>query len=120
MSVENVVRFFGKLETDESLAGEYTQATRGSMQEALRSAVVELAARHGCEFTADDLETHLDRVAAELGDDELDRVAGGGVEPSPFMPIDPLKGQASHGRFLEQLLQPPGGAGWDPSDIGHR
>jgi predicted ribosomally synthesized peptide with nif11-like leader len=120
MSVENVVTFLDRLKMDEELATEYARVTRNAMQEALRNAVVEVASKHGCRFTADELDAHLDQVTAELDDDELDQVAGGGVEPSPFMPVDPLKGQAGNIRNLARFLRPRGGAGWDPGDISHR
>ena len=118
MSTNAVVTFLDMLKTDESLATEYARATRESMQMALCRAVIEVAARHGCDFTADELDRHLDPLAAALDDNELDMVAGGGVEPSPFS--DPWKGRGGHERNLVQLLRPGGGASSDPGDTGHR
>ncbi len=107
MSTDAVVRFLDMLKTEETLATEYARATRESMQMALRRAVIEVAAGHGCDFTADELDRHLDHLAAALDDNELDMVAGGGVEPSPF--ADPWKGQGGHERNLVQLLRPRSG-----------
>jgi hypothetical protein len=108
MSTTAVVTFLEMLKTDETLATEYARATRESMQMALRHAVIEFAGRNGCDFTADELDSHLDHLAAALDDDELDMVAGGGVEPSPF--ADPFKGRGGHDQNLVHLLRPRGRA----------
>jgi predicted ribosomally synthesized peptide with nif11-like leader len=120
MSTEAVVTFFEKLETEEALAEEYAETTHRAMQDALRGAIVEFAAQRGFEFTAEDLDAHLEEAVKEMGDEDLEQVAGGGVEPSPFlgppdplkMPIDPLK------RGLARFLRPRHKVGWDPGDIG--
>ena len=70
MSDEAITRFFQMLNDDREL--------RDDFKSALEVAVVELAARHGCDFTADELAL---RLADELSDEDLENVAGGASAP---------------------------------------
>ena len=66
MSKENLDQFIQKATGSEEL-----QARIGEEMDA--DSLIALGAEHGCEFTADDLMEN-----ADLSDEELDRVAGGG------------------------------------------
>jgi predicted ribosomally synthesized peptide with nif11-like leader len=77
MSVESVVKFFTMLDENESLQQECANVTDEAMRNALRDAVIGMAAKHGCEFTAEELSEHLDTVSEELSEEDLDQVAGG-------------------------------------------
>ena len=67
MSKENLERFMTQVADSEEL-----QARIGDGMDA--DSLISLGAEHGCEFSADDL-----TAGAELSDEELDGVAGGGV-----------------------------------------
>lgn len=69
MGNEAINSFFQKMSEDDALREEFKGAIEG--------AVVDLAQRHGCDFTAEDL---AQRLLGELGDDDLENVAGGRVE----------------------------------------
>ena len=66
MSKENLDQFIQKVTDSEEL-----QTRIGEEIDA--DSLIALGAEHGCEFTADDL-----TASAELSDEELDGVAGGG------------------------------------------
>ena len=70
MSDEAISRFFRMLNDTPELRAEFKTALEG--------AVVGLAARHGCEFTADELAL---RLSDELSDEDLEDVAGGASAP---------------------------------------
>jgi predicted ribosomally synthesized peptide with nif11-like leader len=76
MSVEAVSEFFEKL-ADQSFDDECQEAVKT----ATLDAIVDVAARHGLTFTADELSDQLrDRAGepdVEIGDQDLDAVAGG-------------------------------------------
>jgi len=76
MSSEGISTFFDKLD-DQTFDDECQEA----MATASLDAMVRVGAKHGLEFTAEELAAALeDRAAdfdAEIGDDELDAVAGG-------------------------------------------
>jgi len=102
MSVENVSRFFAMLDEDDALQQEYATITDEAVRKALSDAAIGMASRHGCKFTREDLERHLDGLSDELSDDDLDQVAGGA------MPLPP----PSPGRFalgFARLMKPGGG-----------
>ena len=65
MSKEHLERFMTQVADSEEL-----QATIGA--ESTEDALVALGAAHGCEFSIEDVQ-----AAAELSDEELERVAGG-------------------------------------------
>ena len=68
MSKENLEQFIQQISDSEEL-----QSTIGD--EIDTNAFIALGAEHGCEFTAEDLAEH-----AELSDEQLDGVAGGGIK----------------------------------------
>ena len=68
MSKENLEQFIQKVTSSEEL-----QTRIGDEMDA--DSLIALGAEHGCEFTAEDLAEN-----AELSDEELDSVAGGGRE----------------------------------------
>jgi predicted ribosomally synthesized peptide with nif11-like leader len=70
MSEDAISRFFEKISTDDALREEFTKAIEG--------AVVDLAARHGCEFTAEEL---AQKLAGELTEGDLEAVAAGMATP---------------------------------------
>jgi len=74
MSKENLDQFVQKVTDSEEL-----QARIGDEMDA--DSLIALGAEHGCEFSADDL-----TAGAELSDEELDGVAGGGL----WVVIDPV------------------------------
>ena len=78
MSFDAVVRFLDRLEADT----EFKDRCRVAFEEGGSEAVVGLAAGQGFEFSADELAGHVGG-ADELGDDALDRVAGGRAGPTP-------------------------------------
>ena len=91
MSDEAAKRFLEMLAGDKDLDRRCQQACEeAGSPEAAFGIMVELATRHGLSFTADELvgrvEAHR-HEPAELSDDELDAVAGGGLviedRPSP-------------------------------------
>ena len=78
MSKENLDQFMQKVTDSEEL-----QSRIGEEMDA--DSLIALGAEHGCEFSADDL-----TAGAELSDEELDGVAGGGV----FAKLDGVAGGA--------------------------
>ncbi len=67
MSKENLEQFIQQISASEEL-----QTRIGDKIDT--ESLIALGAEHGCEFTAEDLAEH-----AELSDEELDGVAGGGI-----------------------------------------
>ena len=65
MSQENLERFMTRVADSEDLQAKIGEEMTGD-------ALVALGAAHGCEFSTEDLQ-----AAAELSDEELERVAGG-------------------------------------------
>ena len=101
MSVEKVTQFLMKVGSDSGLRTEFEALPA----EGWAAAVTTMAARHGFEFSIDDLASFYasqnDGGAdedMELSDDMLDAVAGG------FEPLPP----------------PPGVAPRGPASVGHR
>jgi predicted ribosomally synthesized peptide with nif11-like leader len=102
MSVESVSKFFEMLDEHEALQQEYATVTDEAVRKALSSSAIAMASMHGVEFTEEDLAQHLNSLSEELGDQDLDQVAGGAL-PDP-MP--------SPGRFslnFARLTKPGGG-----------
>jgi predicted ribosomally synthesized peptide with nif11-like leader len=73
MSREAIERFISLLDTDEDLQQTYWQ----EVGRATLDAVVALAQRQNCEFTAEELAEVWAGEEGELDDDALDAVAGG-------------------------------------------
>jgi predicted ribosomally synthesized peptide with nif11-like leader len=92
MSKENLERFMTQVADREEL-----QARIGDGMDA--DSLISLGAEHGCEFSADDL-----TAGAELSDEELDSVAGGGV----YIKLDGV------------MARPDDGAGLTKFRIGRR
>ena len=81
MSQENLNQFLQRVCDEAPLSHEFEQAL--VQGEGAVTAVVTLGARHGHQFTGDEFaervrRAHALRNGAELTDDELDAVAGGG------------------------------------------
>ena len=83
MSKESLDQFVQKVTDSEEL-----QTRIGEEIDA--DSLIALGAEHGCEFTADDL-----TAGAELSDEELDSVAGGGV----FAKLDGVAAGAAYIKF---------------------
>ena len=81
MGRESLARFWAKTESDpdlqRALEGLFSRIGRSAM--ATASAIVDLGAAHGFDFTAAELKTHLASTGghAELSSAELDALAGG-------------------------------------------
>jgi predicted ribosomally synthesized peptide with nif11-like leader len=84
MSVESINQFFQKLSEDEKLQQELAKAVESAENEGVATA--ELGAKHGYQFTSDELwqeiqnrhnEIQRSKEAGELNDEELEAVAGG-------------------------------------------
>jgi predicted ribosomally synthesized peptide with nif11-like leader len=82
MSVENVKKFYQRLEEDEAFRT--AVANENSLNDAAAEKVVAVAARHGYEFTAADYATAMEDSA--LSDSELEKIAGGRVPPERTKP----------------------------------
>ena len=87
MSREAIERFMSLLDTDEDLQGAYWR----EVGRATLDAIVALAQRQNCEFTAEELAEVWAEGESELDDDALDAVAGGqsdaladGLLPTPY------------------------------------
>lgn len=77
MSGKAISEFWKRLKTDDAMRGEFDALVTASPN-VPASEVVQLGARHGLDFTADELRTTVALAAgAELSDDELEAVAGG-------------------------------------------
>jgi predicted ribosomally synthesized peptide with nif11-like leader len=89
MSQEAVREFWKKVNQDKALAQAFDSllATDGQRHVAHASAIVELAARSGFEFTVDELKAHL-KSAPELSDHELAGAVGGAKWFVPDMDSD--------------------------------
>ena len=83
MSKENLDQFMDQVADSEEL-----QTRIGEEMDA--DVLIALGAEHGCEFSADDL-----TAGAELSDEELDSVAGGGV----FAKLDVVVAGAAYIKF---------------------
>jgi predicted ribosomally synthesized peptide with nif11-like leader len=79
VSIEDVSEFFSMLDQDEALQQEYATVTEEAVRKALSDAAIGIASKHGCEFTREDLERHVESLSGELSDRDLDQVAGGAV-----------------------------------------
>jgi len=84
MSIEAVNQFLQKVTEDEKLQEELAQVLE--LEDNDRAAAVELGAKYGYEFTADEIgqeiqnrqsEFQIRKEAGELNDEELEAVAGG-------------------------------------------
>lgn len=77
MSQQAITEFWQRLNSDETLRGEF-DALVTSHPNVPATQVVDLGARHGLDFTAEELHTSVRLAAgAELSEDELSAVAGG-------------------------------------------
>ena len=81
MSVENVKKFFEKVEGDKELKAKLAALgeKRKAQEAAAVAELVKLAAAAGYAFTAADLAQARKQAASELSEEELKAVAGGGV-----------------------------------------
>jgi len=79
MSKDMVVKFLSAVDADSDLRGELVAAIEGTTEQA--SSIVEIADRHGFEFTLDDYTEVIREIGrqqeGEVSQDELDAVAGG-------------------------------------------
>jgi predicted ribosomally synthesized peptide with nif11-like leader len=81
MSIEALTRFLERVSQEEALQEELDDAL--DLDQGAAAAVVSFGARHGFEFTADDLMTIVEEArrmgeSDALSDEELSAVAGGG------------------------------------------
>ena len=83
MSKENLERFMTQVAESEELKARIGEEIDGD-------ALIALGAEHGCEFSAEDL-----AAGVELGDEELDGVAGGIMHP--FQDMDEMMGLVCDG-----------------------
>jgi hypothetical protein len=101
MSKEAITKFFEMLDQDDALQGKCTDFTEDAVQRAACVSVIDFAARHGFEFTEDELRFHLENAAAEQSDQDLGQVAGGTVPTQ-------ITGPNAYSRVLVQFLRPGG------------
>ena len=84
MSIEAVNQFLEKVAQDSKIQEELAQAMQAEDD---RQAVVELGAKHGFEFTGEELMTEVEKRqqaaidSGELSEEELEAVAGGACSP---------------------------------------
>ncbi|AFY58613.1 bacteriocin propeptide, TIGR03798 family/class IIb bacteriocin, lactobin A/cerein 7B family [Rivularia sp. PCC 7116] len=87
MSIEAVNKFLDKVAQDSTIQEELAQAMQAEND---RQAVVDLGAKHGFEFTGDELVTEIEKrqkaaaESGELSEEELEAVAGGAF---PIIPL---------------------------------
>ncbi|AFY58611.1 bacteriocin propeptide, TIGR03798 family [Rivularia sp. PCC 7116] len=80
MSIEAVNKFLDKVAQESKIQEELAQAMQAEND---RQAVVDLGAKHGFEFTGDELMTEIEKrqkaaiESGELNEEELEAVAGG-------------------------------------------
>jgi predicted ribosomally synthesized peptide with nif11-like leader len=79
MSVENVKAFFKKIEEDESFRKEVLKAPTPKSADEKTTRLQKIAADAGFEFTGEDLTKAQLDLKKELTEDDLEKVAGGGV-----------------------------------------
>ena len=83
MSQQSCTEFFAKINTDAALQQEVDAALEGKEDTAAATAFVEVGAKHGYEFTAQEAaQKHQEIIAAadgELEEEALENVAGGGI-----------------------------------------
>jgi predicted ribosomally synthesized peptide with nif11-like leader len=88
MAKEAIVEFLNALDEQNDIRTELASALEEKEEQA--PVVVEVAARHGFQFTEDELNVVLELAAAEqdrgLSDAELDSVAGGAGRTGPPPP----------------------------------
>ena len=77
MSDAGVQEFFTRLQQDRELAREYKGALDQAIESVVGPTILEVAARNGSTFSADELSAYLAQRSSELDDDQLDAVAGG-------------------------------------------
>ena len=73
MSKENLEQFMKQIDESEDLQAKIGEEITGD-------ALVALGAAHGCEFSIEDLQ-----AAAELSDEELERVSGGSLSKAAIL-----------------------------------
>jgi predicted ribosomally synthesized peptide with nif11-like leader len=104
MSDEVIGSFFERLEGDEELQLE--MQTR--VQQATSTAIASFAAEQGFEFTGEQLADAITKQVAELDEDELEAVAGGGIVVEDRPPY--LKAMRRFGGLL--WIGRPGDTPW--------
>ena len=94
MTIEAVNQFLTKVNQDQKLKDELSQAKKKSKND--RQAAVELAAKHGYEFTPEELDRRIEQLKniqakqaanQELNESELEAVAGGACLGAPMATI---------------------------------
>jgi predicted ribosomally synthesized peptide with nif11-like leader len=76
MSIEAVNQFLTKVSEDQQLQAELAQAMEAENN---RQATAELGAKHGYDFTPEELEAEVKNRQSELSEEALEAVAGGGA-----------------------------------------
>ena len=85
MSIEAVNQFLTKVNQDEKLQAELSQVMKSQND---RQAAVDLAAKHGYEFTTEELNERIEQIQSiqakqaaneTLSEEELEAVSGGGI-----------------------------------------
>jgi len=88
MARETIAQFLEALDQREDLRKDLTSALEGLEDQT--PAIVDVAGRHGYEFTEDEFNVVLELIAAEqaqqLSDEELEGVAGGSGRTGPPPP----------------------------------
>ena len=87
MSAEAVRRFWKDVDAVPALRDSVEALfSGGEAPQASAASIVEVAAKHGYEFTVDELKQHVAANAAELSDAELEAVSGG-VGGAALLPV---------------------------------
>ena len=96
MSTENVKAFLIKMEEDESLRNSMVDINLEGSNEAIVSAIQKKAARAGFDFTEEEFNQvakpqKIEQNDEELGDDELEMIAGGRGDAKFAAGLGPFK-----------------------------
>lgn len=82
MDSADVGRFFTRLKEDRALGEEYNTALNGAIETAVAATIQEVGARHGFRFSVAEARAYLEHRTAELSDEQLAAVSGGGLGSS--------------------------------------
>ena len=77
MSVENVKKFYQRLEEDDAFR--VAVANENALNDAVTEKIIAVAGKHGYEFTETEYAAAMEN--SELSDSELEKVAGGERKP---------------------------------------
>ena len=77
MPPTDVEAFFQRLQHDSALARDYRDTVAEALRSSVGPAILDVAARHGDDFTREELDSYLASRESELDDAQLEAVTGG-------------------------------------------